>query len=445
RCGRAGAGLVVFMPLAQNPLDSYYAVNPQQLLNAPVEQVAFNAQYPSLVRGHLQCACCESGLSIERVESLFGKTGGRVAQRLLESGELREFQARLWCGGYPHRGVSLRGDQQERLRLVETATGELVEELSLSSAYTEAHPEALYLCLDGTQAEAFYRVTALDPTTKTARLERLPQDPQYRTQASQQIEIEVLEPLAPFQVHPTPIPEGRLRLTLGWGRITTLVTGYQVEESRRQPACANTRCARYRQPVLSATCPVCHQPPQELNLRTTVETVAFAEPYRRAFEAPLLSLELNPPLQQAVDQYAQILWDQRRAQGEEEPWSGQSAWAAMHTCEHLLTQAVPLLVISGNQDIGGATFDCHPQRLGTTTFFYDTSPGGTGVAEALFDRFGEFVQKAVDLADHCACAAGCPTCLYRYGCAYGNQGLVKALGLYLCSLLVGSNGGGAQI
>ena len=59
RAGRSKAGLVVFLPNAQNPFDSYFAEHPKILLGNDIESVAFNPNYPSILNKHLRCASTE--------------------------------------------------------------------------------------------------------------------------------------------------------------------------------------------------------------------------------------------------------------------------------------------------------------------------------------------------------------------------------------------------
>jgi len=42
RAGRSRHGLVIFLPVAQNPLDDYYGLHPEQLLSTEVESASFN-------------------------------------------------------------------------------------------------------------------------------------------------------------------------------------------------------------------------------------------------------------------------------------------------------------------------------------------------------------------------------------------------------------------
>jgi DEAD/DEAH box helicase domain-containing protein len=64
RAGRLSHGLVIFLPIAQDPLDSFYGNNPQQLLSGEIEKAAFNADYATILSKHLECSCVESGLPL---------------------------------------------------------------------------------------------------------------------------------------------------------------------------------------------------------------------------------------------------------------------------------------------------------------------------------------------------------------------------------------------
>ncbi|MEH2038424.1 helicase-related protein [Nostoc sp.] len=67
RVGRAGHkqhGLVIYLPLGQNPIDVYYARHNQKLLSGEVESAAFNPDYPTILGKHLECGCIESSLTL---------------------------------------------------------------------------------------------------------------------------------------------------------------------------------------------------------------------------------------------------------------------------------------------------------------------------------------------------------------------------------------------
>lgn len=56
---------------------------------------------------------------------------------------------------------------------------------------------------------------------------------------------------------------------------------------------------------------------------------------------------------------------------------------------------------------------------------YDKTPGGVGLAEALYAKRKEWVRAAYDLVHLCPCEDGCPGCLLSARCEAGNESLAK--------------------
>ena len=70
----------------------------------------------------------------------FGTSGGGSDPRL------------VWCGGLvsdasrgPANGVSIRTIEEERYRIVDEASGAVIEEVEASKAFWEVYPGAVYL------------------------------------------------------------------------------------------------------------------------------------------------------------------------------------------------------------------------------------------------------------------------------------------------------------
>ncbi len=135
RVGRKNPGLVIFLPVAQNPLDNFYGKQPNFLLNGGVESAVFNPNYPTILGKHLECSCVESGVSLSEITEHFGAVGGVITNKLLEQGKIyiNNFH-QLWGHGYPHRHVNIRGHTQNDVELVDANTGEIFEKMQMSCA-----------------------------------------------------------------------------------------------------------------------------------------------------------------------------------------------------------------------------------------------------------------------------------------------------------------------
>ncbi|MEH2463515.1 DUF1998 domain-containing protein [Nostoc sp.] len=66
-----------------------------------------------------------------------------------------------------------------------------------------------------------------------------------------------------------------------------------------------------------------------------------------------------------------------------------------------------------------------------TGYFYDTSDGGNGAAEAVFKHLPKLASAAKAIARDCNCDTGCAKCLIQHGCPDGNTALLKQMGLLL--------------
>jgi len=79
---------------------------------------------------------------------------------------------------------------------------------------------------------------------------------------------------------------------------------------------------------------------------------------------------------------------------------------------NLLGSLVPLMVISDAGDLGNffdpvAKFaDNQPAII-----FYDHVPGGIGLAYHLYECFQELLSNVAEVASHCECSDGCPSCV----------------------------------
>ena len=79
-------------------------------------------------------------------------------------------------------------------------------------------------------------------------------------------------------------------------------------------------------------------------------------------------------------------------------------------------------MLSSSLDVDGIVI---AKQGKTTGYFYDTTEGGNGAAEAIFNQLSRFAAKAFALAMECDCEGGCPRCLHSPGCPQKNLALHK--------------------
>lgn len=441
RAGRQHPGLVMFLPVAQNVLDSFYGEAPQALLQGAVERAAFNPNYPTILSQHLLCSSVESGIPLRQVEQWFGSQAGAIAQSLLlqdqiyltPNGDLRG-------RGYPHRQVNLRGSSQDSVDLVHQDSGDRFETMAVEQACREVFPGAVYVAQAEEGSLLPYRCTTLDLEQRRASLSPLEPESPLFTQAETDLIVELLDSLAEPLILPTAIPNGRLRLSLAWGNIIDCVTGYTLLERSEALTCVSRRCSNYHKPLRGTACIACRRPLKRAEISQTKEVITFEQPYRSQYQAPVIQVEINQSLVNALRARGQALKASLKStsgdpllEGDRPLWDFAPEFIALHSLGHQIIAAVPLVVLGSSHDVNWVV---EPSGNRTVGYFFDTCSGGNGAAEAIFQQLPEFVAKAQQLTDACPCRSGCPRCLHQHGCPQQNAGLHKAVGRSLSELIL---------
>ncbi|MBS1727151.1 MAG: DEAD/DEAH box helicase [Armatimonadetes bacterium] len=101
--------------------------------------------------------------------------------------------------------------------------------------------------------------------------------------------------------------------------------------------------------------------------------------------------------------------------------------SGVHGVEHSLLSLAPLFAACDPNDLGSAWYAMFHETMCPAVFIYDQTPGGIGLAEALFRRADELLDAAIDRVGRCECQGGCPGCLFLASCEVGNEALDKTL------------------
>jgi ATP-dependent helicase YprA (DUF1998 family) len=75
---------------------------------------------------------------------------------------------------------------------------------------------------------------------------------------------------------------------------------------------------------------------------------------------------------------------------------------------------VASIAMCDTRDVAGATQLPNPNETGPAAariFLYDTTPGGIGIAEKVFENCEELWRRALETLKSCGCASGCPSCV----------------------------------
>jgi DEAD/DEAH box helicase domain-containing protein len=180
RAGRAGRGgrraLLLWIP-REDPLDAFFEVHPELLLESPPEAAVADAENPVLYPLHAHCAALELPIPLHSPSDPFHRVPTVHPPLVEKNGRLYSPKRN------PHRELILRGlGQNYNLR---DANGKLLGTLDERQAFWEAHPGAVYLH----QGES-YLVRNLEPEKREVVL--LPSLEDYYTQPRAQTELEVL-------------------------------------------------------------------------------------------------------------------------------------------------------------------------------------------------------------------------------------------------------------
>jgi len=413
RVGRRNPGLVMFLPVAQNPLDNFYGNQPDLLLNGEAENAAFNPNYPTILGKHLECSCVESGVPLNEITERFGEVAGAIADSLLKQEKIYINNSnQLWGYSYPHRNVNLRGHAQNDVELIDINTGKSFEKMSMSLAHQEVFPGAIYFAQNYDGELITYRSEKLDLDKKQAILKPLGKNSNLETVPKGELTIQEIQQLATPQIIKTNISHARLRLSLFWGEIMSSVTGYQL------------LAIKYEKGVEKIT---------------VVDENSFDPPYKTQYQAPVVKVEINSALGDAIRENITQIKEKIKQKNKgiipddfKDLWSCHPDFIALHSMGHQIVSAIPLVVLSSSQDV-----ECFVERQGgeTVGYFFDTCDGGNGASEAIFNQLLKFAQKATALAKNCDCEYGCPRCLTHHRCPQQNRGLFKDLGLLLLESL----------
>ena len=398
RAGRRGRRALGVYVAFDGPLDQYFMRDPARLFERPIERAAVDPQNFKIMRAHAQCAAHEIPLDPRVAEDnrpcgtvgvdarvYFGAALGdvcdalRAERKLTLADPMAEVKAAraargggggggggggpapdarlVWCGGLvsdgergPANGVSIRTIEEERYRIVDEASGRVIEEVEASKAFWEVYPGAVYL----NQART-YLCKSLDVESRTARV-RLA-DVKYFT--------------------------GTVDATT----VTLVQHGSQRHAYPHRPGPA------HRRPQFPGTTAQC----AECEIKVTFS--AYHKIWQgtgRVFD----TVSLNLP---DVTYKTRAAWirvpDAARRECEE---SGVDFRAGVHAATHAMINALPLFLMVNQSDVGAECDD--PQRghyKPTRILIFDRQPGGVGIAERAAPVFPRLLRAAIELIEEC--------------------------------------------
>ncbi len=365
RAGRRGGTSIGVLVASSAPLDQYLAREPQFLLGAPVEEARIDPDNVEILIQHLKCAAFE--LPFQRGEA-FGSLGVEETAEalgfLVRHRVLHEPAATFhWAAdAYPANDVSLRSVGWDNVVIIDAEQDQSIAELDWRAAHTMLHEQAIYQH-DG----ECWQVERFDYENHKAFVRRV--EPDYWTDAMTYVQVSVLEESATGPLLQSAWPTG-------WGEVAVVekVVGYKKIKFYTHE---NAGYGDVRLP--------------EMQMHTTafwltVPTVVCARmPSGRAA---------------AID--------------------------ALRGIGVALETVATLALMCDPRDLGTTLGDAAPDahtpvpprgnggvrpRYSPTLFLYEHVPGGTGLAERIWEQRDVLLPRALRLIETCPCDSGCPACV----------------------------------
>ncbi|MGH7296896.1 MAG: DEAD/DEAH box helicase, partial [Polyangiaceae bacterium] len=374
RAGRRGEQSIGVLVASSAPLDQYLAREPGYFLGSPIEEARVDPDNVEILVQHLKCAAFE--VPFKRGEA-FGSLGAEETAQAL--GFLERHRVLHESGGtfhwaadaYPANDVSLRTVGWDNVVIIDVEHDRSIAELDWRASQTMLHEQAIYQH-DG----ECWQVERFDHENHKAFVRRV--EPDYWTSAMTYVEVRVLEQSAQG-------PVVRSAWASGWGEVAVVekVVGYKKIKfyTHENAGYGDVRLPEMQMHTtafwLTVPDATCEQLPEGRaaaidglrGVGLALETVAT------------LALMCDPR------DLGTTLGD---AGAEDDGEDGASGAAPR----------VPRKV-RGGLEAGYAP----------TLFLYEHVPGGTGLAERVWEQRDVLLARALRLIEGCACSGGCPACV----------------------------------
>jgi DEAD/DEAH box helicase domain-containing protein len=362
RGGRRGESSVCVLVTSSAPVDQYLANDPAFLLGSPIEEASIDPDNVEIVVQHLKCAAFE--LPFRRGDA-FGslppeETSDALAflvrRHVLHEGG----SAFHWADdAYPANHVPLRTVGWDNVVIIDVEKDESIAELDWRASHTMLHEQAIYQH----DSETF-QVERLDHENHKAFVRKVA--PDYYTQAMTYAQIALLEDEAR-----APLASG---LTSGWGDVSVVekVVGYKKIKFHTHE---NAGYGEVRLP--------------EMQMHTTAFWLTVPEAIVRTVPAGRAAV---------ID--------------------------ALRGVGHALETVATIALMCDPRDLGAALGDATGGTMASdkapaaqgraydpTLFLYEHCPGGTGIAERIFEQREALLARTEKLVAACPCQDGCPACV----------------------------------
>jgi DEAD/DEAH box helicase domain-containing protein len=365
RAGRRGSESICVLVASSAPLDQYLAREPQFLLGAPVEEARIDPDNVEILVQHVKCAAFE--LSFARGES-FGSLGpdatSEALSLLVRHRVLHETAGAFhWATEtFPANNVSLRSVGWDNVVIIDVESDRTIAELDWRSSQTMLHEQAIYQ-----HSGECWQVERFDHENHKAFVRQV--EPDYWTSAMTNVQIAIIEEneegLAAHGHWPS-----------GWGEVSIVekVVGYKKIKfyTHENAGYGDVRL-------------------HEMEMHTTAFWVTLPEPTCAAITAgPAAAIDALYGIGAALEIVATVaMMCDPRDLGATLGNLASSPFTQPKSLEASETRA--------------------PHS--PTLFLYEHVPGGTGLAERIWEQRDVLLARVLCMIESCPCAAGCPSCV----------------------------------
>jgi DEAD/DEAH box helicase domain-containing protein len=436
RAGRRREASVAVLIASGAPLDQFVVGHPAFLFERSPEHGLIQPDNLAVLVRHLRCAAFE--LPFAEGEAFGGNAEtAELLEALAEAGELHHSGgAYRWVAdAYPAESVSLRASGDDTVVIQQAGEGRpvVIGEVDRETAPVSVHEGAIYIHEGRT-----FLVRRLDWEGALAEVEAAEVD--YYTEASEAVDLDVLEVEEAEESRPARRAYGRVRLTAQATsyrkvkRYTHETLGYgEIDLPARE--FETTACWLWLEPALVARleaegvllapndygpdwprasgaarerdgyrCRQCGAPERDQRAHDVHHLRSFRE---FGYQA---GVNRNDREANAIENLITLCSAcHHRAE------AARGTRSALGGLTYALGNIAPLFLMCDVRDLGVMAETRGRSTHSPTITLYDRIPEGLGMAEHLYGRMPQLLQGALDLVRACGCLDGCPACVGPVG------------------------------
>lgn len=428
RSGRSQNPSLSILVTSMNPLDQFFARNPQYLMARPLEKALINPNNPLILLPHIKSAAFELPFAEgDNFSSLRWQELVEYLDYLCSEGVLQHKRDKYYwlSDSYPSNDYSLRSTMADKvlIQYEHSCETETIGEVDYESALWMVHPGAVYL-----QDGLSYFVKTLDLEKHIATLSDHRSD--FITEPILSQEIEPLSESKQSKAEYYQMHYGEIMVTsqvTAYRRIQNVskeVLGIDPLELPAQKLQTtgfwmelNEKCVNK---MRAESLWLSDANDYGKDWKTISESVHKRDNYRcqscgRGDDNSLMHVHHKIPfkcftsVEKANDMANLITLCPNCHRLAELSIRMRSALSGL---KYLMSNLAPLLVLSEPSDLGSfADPNAKFANMNPVILIYDCIPAGIGLASSLNDRIQELLQKCHQLVHQCECHDGCPSCV----------------------------------